>query len=221
MIAVIQNFVGGTLFAYFWGFLIIAPVVFIYLFHKGYKLYGYFVVFLWFCYTCRFLLPMLLADFLEEGQLETLLDTTFAFFTSVGILLIFPLAVMIVNFLLQGKFIPAFLMLLLYPAVMVTNLEARFIFYPLMDTTHSPEFTLKKFKSIQPGMTRDEVVALIGNPHPSAGGYFSGANGCEAQTGDNGPMAKSLGLDFAWLDSAVCYDEQGRVTHTEMGYVPD
>lgn len=210
---------------YFWGFAIVGPFIGKYFLGIGYKKTGYFVFFFWFCYLCRFILPMLFSIVLfsvtEEATLDQTIFSLFDIFVSIGVLLVFPIAVMTVNFILQLQFTQALVMALVLPAFFILTLESHFIFCPLIDTTHSSEFTLKRFKSITPGMTRQQVVMLIGRPHPSAGGYLGDETGCESQTGDNGPLAKSLHLDFAWLDSVVCYDKNDRVVKTQMNYVPD
>ncbi len=206
---------------YFVGFIFVGPLVFTYFFQKGYKFYGYFVALLGFCYLCRMILPIIIFSIIGESSLGSFFLLFFSFFTSLSVLLVFPLAVMIVNFLLQGKILESFIVVLFLPVIYVSSLESHFLFYPLIDTTHSSEFTLKRFKSITPGMTRQQVEVLIGKPHPSAGGYLGDETGCESQTGDNGPLAKSLHLDFAWLDSVVCYDNNDRVVKTQMNYVSD
>ncbi|MBP5993715.1 MAG: hypothetical protein KA731_02285 [Candidatus Moranbacteria bacterium] len=216
-----ESLFSGLLAFYFFWFIFIGPLVFWYLFRRKLFFYAYFVAFIWWCYLWRIGIPLILLSFLGDNIFTDVIMWLSSFFTSLSVLLVFILLIMAVNFLLQGKMLQIVGILLLLPVLWLSSMESKFLFYPLIDTAHSEKFTLKKFKSINPGMTRSEVEYLIGKPHPNAGGYFAGMNGCESQTGDNGSLAQSFGLDFAWLDSAVCYDENDRVTEIKMGYVPD
>lgn len=213
-----ELFFDVVLMLYFWGFIFIEPLVFWHLFRRKLTFYGCFVAFIWWCFLWRIIIPMIFFGLLGENILGNAIMWLSSFFTSLSVLLVFPLLVMVVNFLLQGKILQSISTLLLLPVLWMSSLESKFLFYPLIDTPHSEEFTLKKFKSIQPGMTRGEVEDLIGKPIDKPGSYFWG-DGCEPQTGDG--AAGKYGLDFAWLDSAVCYDENDRVTEIKMGYVGD
>lgn len=213
----VKDLVIDASFVMFWSFLAVGAFVPFYLYKKKYRYSFFLILLIYWNFLWRLVIPLIYHYLFGEKYFFYISELS-SFFTSLSLLLIFPLLVIVVNFLLQGKILQSASTLLLLPILWVTSLETKFFFYPLLDTTHSPEFTLKKFKSIKSGMTRQEMGALIGKPHPKAGGYFA-SDQCESQTGDN--AASKFLIDFAWLDSAVCYDENDRVIETKMGYVPD
>jgi hypothetical protein len=83
--------------------------------------------------------------------------------------------------------------------------ESEFILNPLIDTQLPPGFTLTKFESIKPGMTKAQVLKIIPPPE-----YLS--NNDSWGYGNDG--AAPFG-DFAWFRFTVHFDAQGKVTKTE------
>ncbi len=80
--------------------------------------------------------------------------------------------------------------------------ESEFILNPLIDTRLPPGFTTTKFKSIQPGMTKGEVLKILPPPeyllNDGSWGY-----------GNDG--AAPFG-DFAWFNFLIYFDQEGKVS---------
>lgn len=179
--------------------------------------YAFFLTLIFMCFFSTFFASSFFETALPNGPAKELILSLVPYIAGFGVFLMFPLLVIIVNFFLEKRFIQAFLTMILIPIVMLMNAEKKFVYFPLADTVHSKGFTLERFESIKPGMTRQQVEDLIGKPHSSADGYFDGEPGCESQTGDGAAWFS----DFSWFDSAVCYDKNDRVVKTESQYVPD
>lgn len=193
-----------------------------YCFRKGESLIGATILFVWLTLVIRIHLPFMIYGWIfgerslnQFGILGKLFIGLGDVMTSSMVLFV-PILIAYIPYAIWKKQFGhvAVALLLLFPAHF-SYIESYFIFYPLVDTTKSEQFTLKRFDMIRPGMTRDEVRGLIGDPVENAGQYNSP---CEGQTGDNaaGPY-----YDFAWLNSSVCYDETDRVVETKKLWVPD
>ena len=139
-------------------------------------------------------------------------------FLSVSLLI--PAGVVsVVYFLLKKKFRRAAAALLVVVIAFLIIPEGKFYPYPLIDTLHSREFSVARFSKVQPGMTRNEVYALIGQPvmsgaervpkEPGTKGWLNPTEFgyCEQHTNDG----KLMYWDFAWYHANVCYTEQGQV----------
>ncbi|MBD2597806.1 hypothetical protein H6G74_26285 [Nostoc spongiaeforme FACHB-130] len=84
--------------------------------------------------------------------------------------------------------------------------ESVFIFNPLIDTKLPPGFTLQKFDSIKPGMSKAEVSKILSAPR------YSSDDGLSWRYGEDG--AAPFG-DFAWFEFTIHFDEAGKVMKTE------
>lgn len=187
-----------------------------YLFRRGEKRVAMIAFLVWFALFLRFpILFFLLGDDFMANIPWQLRRDAVGVMSGLMILLIPALIVFILSELYRKRFAQALILFLLLPITWFSTIESYFIFYPLIDTTRSPEFTLEGFNRIRPGMTRDQVRTLIGDPVENAGQYH---RPCEGQTGDG--AAPPL-FDFAWLNASVCYDETEHVTETERMWVPD
>ena len=96
--------------------------------------------------------------------------------------------------------------------------ESHFYPYPLIDTVRSEKFTEQKFELIQSGMSKTEVINLIGEQrgdYPSVSA--DGLERCERVTGDGALKV----WDFAWLNANVCYDKNDRVTSANKFWQQD
>lgn len=193
-----------------------------YAFRKGEKLMGAAILFVWLTLVLRIHLPFMVYGWIfGERHLQQfgILGKMFigaGEVMSASMVLFVPILIAYIPYALWKKQFGhvAVAFLLLFPAHL-SYLESYFIFYPLVDTTKSEQFTLKQFDKIRPGMTREDVRGLIGDPIENAGQYNAP---CEGQTGDNGAPRP---YDFAWLNSSVCYDESDRVVETKKLWVPD
>lgn len=183
-------------------------------FRKGEKYFATVWLLIWIAFFLRFT-PLLLNDVYREFAPWQLRRDAEGVMSGLMILLIPILVVSIPYMAYRKRFRMALALFFLLPIAWFSTIESYFTFFPLLDTTRSPEFTLEGFNQIRPGMTRDQVRALIGDPVENAGQYH---RPCEGQTGDG--AAPPL-LDFAWLNASVCYDETGHVTETERMWVPD
>lgn len=95
--------------------------------------------------------------------------------------------------------------------------ESYFYPYPLIDTIRSEKFSQRKFDQLRPGMSKAEVVNLIGEQrgdYPSVG---SDGTYCERVTSDGAFKI----WDFAWLNANVCYDNNDIVTSTNKFWQQD
>lgn len=93
--------------------------------------------------------------------------------------------------------------------------ECRLIYDQYLDTEFSPEFSFEKFKEINPGMHKSEVIALIGQPL-----YISTFNGVKLEYTKDGYFIRSGRKplnghsDFAWLHVSVKLDSLDHVIET-------
>ncbi|OCQ89352.1 hypothetical protein BCD64_26710 [Nostoc sp. MBR 210] len=84
--------------------------------------------------------------------------------------------------------------------------ESEFIFYPLIDTQLPPGFTVQKFDSIKPGMTKADVLKILPAPMSSSDDHNSWYYGQDG--------AAPFG-DFAWFEFTIHFDSKGKVVKTE------
>ncbi|WP_236141127.1 hypothetical protein [Nostoc sp. CMAA1605] len=99
-----------------------------------------------------------------------------------------------------------FVIFVLFVGIFFTGSESEFIFYPLIDTQSPPGFTVQKFESIKPGMTKFEVSKILPTPK------YSSEDGGSWHYGEDG--AAPFG-DFAWFDFTIHFDAEGKVMKTE------
>ncbi len=118
--------------------------------------------------------------------------------------------IVVVYFLYKRKWKLAILFTLLLPIIAFFLIESYFAPFPLIDTFHSPEFTLEKFDQVKVGMSKNQVRALIGTPPSEIYIPEENPNNCENQTNDGA----SKYWDFAWYHAEVCFDEQNNVNST-------
>ncbi|WP_427159719.1 hypothetical protein ACQFX9_27600 [Aliinostoc sp. HNIBRCY26] len=78
--------------------------------------------------------------------------------------------------------------------------------YRLIDTQLPPGFTVQKFESIKPGMTKAEVSKILPAP------MYKSDDGGSWHYGQDG--AAPFG-DFAWFDFKIHFDAEGKVIKTE------
>lgn len=195
-----------------------------YCWRKRERMVGVAVFCVWLAIVARIhLLPLLLMFLFGESFTDKFLSGMVGRFfigigdvvTSIMVLFVPVLIIYVLYAFFKKQFgYVAVALLLVFPAHL-SYLESYFFFYPLIDTTKSSRFTLKRFDMIRSGMTRGQVRELIGDPVENAGQYNAP---CEGQTGDN---AAPPYYDFAWLNSSVCYDESDRVIETKKMWVPD
>ncbi|WP_413198828.1 hypothetical protein [Nostoc piscinale] len=99
-----------------------------------------------------------------------------------------------------------FVIFVLPVGISVCFSESEFIFYPLIDTQLPPGFTMQKFESIKPGMTKAEVSKIL--PVPK---YLS-EDDSSWHYGQDG--AAPFG-DFAWFEFIIRFNAEGKVIKTE------
>lgn len=117
-------------------------------------------------------------------------------------------------------FIIAFFILILFP-------EQYFTPAPAIGTTFAKGYDEARFDQIQPGMSRDEVIALLGDPLEKmtlvGGGMMVALEQGERNTSMPAGSAEmwsysqdgGIGIwDFAWLGRYVYFDDAGKVTGT-------
>ncbi len=194
--------------------IVIVTITFGLLLYRRY-FYAFFLTLIFVCFFSTFFAPSFFETTLPSGPIKEFILASVPYVAGFGVFLMFPLLVIIVNFFLEKKFTQAFLIMILIPIVVLMNAEKKFVYFPLADTVHSKRFTVERFESIKPGMTKEQVEALIGIPPAKVGEYFVDETGCIAQTTDGAAIL----FDFAWFDTDVCYDEHGRVNETQSRYV--
>lgn len=77
-------------------------------------------------------------------------------------------------------------------------------FYPAIDTRFAPGYGEAAFAAVQPGMTKVEVLQLLGPP----------LNAQRDQAWAYSEDGACPWWDFAWLARSVQFDAQGRVVET-------
>ena len=105
--------------------------------------------------------------------------------------------------------------ILLGLAASLIGMESYCWWNPWIDTYCAPGFTEKAFNSITNGMTKAQIIILLGEPFgkiPADGYPYYKKDTVESwyYTGDG----KCDWSDWAWLGRYVCYDENGNVTET-------
>lgn len=214
-----------TLVGSIWMFSLFGWIIPWFCFWKKEKLVGGAILFVWLAFFLRIPIALFLFsivfidDDFKERFFSAVIGDVWIWTADITISLMVLFVLVLIAFipyaLFKKQFVYAAIALILIFPARVSYLESYFVFYPLIDTTHSPQFTLKKFGQIRPGMTRNQVRALIGDSVKNAGQYFAP---CEGQTGDNAAAPYD---DFAWLNSSVCYDENDLVVETKKMWVPD
>lgn len=85
--------------------------------------------------------------------------------------------------------------------------EGYFLLYPAIDTRFAAGYSEANFRKVQPGMSKDEVLALLGPP----------LNDVSHQGWSYSEDGAFPFWDFAWLARGVNFDSEGRVIErTEM-----
>lgn len=105
--------------------------------------------------------------------------------------------------------IPLFVILLFFSSIPLVGWETQCIYAPLIDTGHSETFNPYNVPQLEIGMSRDEVLSLIGKP-------LWEQNGCMSFTEDG---ACPFG-DFAWYVLYV-YFENGKVVEIYSSWMDD
>lgn len=95
------------------------------------------------------------------------------------------------------------------------GMESYCVIWPSIDTRYAPDFSERRFARVEVGMTREQVVGLIGQPL-GTGRYYSGHPAYKT-AGDEvwtytGDGAAWWG-DWAWLSRQVIFRD-GRVAQT-------
>ena len=96
--------------------------------------------------------------------------------------------------------------------------------YPLIETHFTPDYSDEKFARIQPGMTGDEVTAILGEPRVIIRNTnLEGQHVDEVWTySHEGPTRLLANADFAWLLVGVIFDPKtGRVVRTTKTWIYD
>ncbi len=106
--------------------------------------------------------------------------------------------------------------LILLVAILYSRSEQPFPFYPYIDTIFSKDFTWGKFEKVQEGMSREEVIQLLGQPLSKHDWGNPPTRKCwqYSKDGKLEPIA-----DFSWYLAQVCFTK-GRVDSkpvTEFG----
>lgn len=100
--------------------------------------------------------------------------------------------------------------------------ECRLFYDQYLDTEFAKEFTFEKFEQIKTGMSKDEVIELIGTPL-----RISNYNETELMYTQDGYFYKSGRtplnghLDFAWLRIGVKLDSTNHVIKTSQVWYYD
>ncbi|NEP01630.1 MAG: hypothetical protein F6K58_23835 [Symploca sp. SIO2E9] len=94
--------------------------------------------------------------------------------------------------------------------VFVMGVECYYRPNPLIDTVLPPDFSEEKFFSIKPGMDRNQVIALLGQPEYPAQNHLSYGH-------DGG----SDWWDFAWIDYYINIDNNDKVIVAERRIAHD
>ena len=118
--------------------------------------------------------------------------------------------------------------LFLFAALSLVGDESYCWWYPLVDTRFTPGYSDKKFARIQPGMTREEVTAVLGKPFCVVGGIWLEDPKVILdevwEYSHDGAAQERLPwhADFAWLLAAVIFDpETGRVAKATKVWLYD
>lgn len=79
--------------------------------------------------------------------------------------------------------------------------EGYFLLYPAIDTRFAPGYSEANFRKVQPGMSKDEVLQLLGQPF----------NDVAHQAWIYSEDGAFPFWDFAWLARGINFDSEGRV----------
>jgi hypothetical protein len=101
--------------------------------------------------------------------------------------------------------------------VVLSGMTERYCYlWPAIGTRFSPNYTERGFNAIKPGMTEQEVQALIGQPLTTGDGTAPPGHAL-AQPGDlvwtYSSDSSERGGDWAWLSREVVF-RSGKVAHT-------
>jgi hypothetical protein len=90
----------------------------------------------------------------------------------------------------------------------LTHSENYFTFYPLIDTNLASGFSQAKFDTIQPGMDKNEVLKILGEP---LGNYKLSSDWSYSSDGKCGWLC-----DLAWISYKLHFNDEGKVIHKEQ-----
>lgn len=203
-----------SLFLILGSFFLFGLIILFYSFRKKEFIIGVCTFFIWLVIALRFcLFPLIIESF--DERFRKFIYNLEDIITSITVLMVPVLIIYFIYVLFKKRFVHALVVFLFIFPAHFSYVESYFIFYPLIDTRKSSKFTLRRFDMIRPGMTKEQVRSLIGNPVKDAGQYHAP---CEGQTGDS---AVAPYYDFVWLNSSVCYDESDLVIETKKNWIPD
>lgn len=96
-------------------------------------------------------------------------------------------------------------------------MEGKHMVEPYIDTYFAENYSPEKFDQIELGMTKEEVIEIIGAPLWTGSGYFDSLTTNYHYTGDG----KLSNDDFAWYRSTVGFDTTERVVYLDKGWSYD
>lgn len=103
---------------------------------------------------------------------------------------------------LKNLFIIFIVIILLLAIILYSHSEAHFPFYPYINTTFSKNFTWNKFNKVTPGMKKENVLNILGNPLRKFNSGVKDPIECWEYSSDG---KLQLLVDFSWYSVKVCY----------------
>ncbi len=110
---------------------------------------------------------------------------------------------------------------------LVQLVEGKHLLKPYLDTHFAENYTPEKFESIEPGMTEEEVVSIIGKPlyrgkyyadSTLTNYYYTGDGKLLSRSSDNGQHGYD---DLAWYRSTVTFSPKNIVVDIDKGWSHD
>lgn len=94
---------------------------------------------------------------------------------------------------------------ILFAFFLYSRSEQTFILNPYIDTVFAKDFTWEKFENVKTGMTKEEVINVIGQPLTKRVMDYPDPNECWQYSSDSKlyPIA-----DFSWFSVQVCYTNE-------------
>jgi len=108
----------------------------------------------------------------------------------------------------------------------VPLIEGKHLIKPYIDTHFAEDYSPEKFDQIELGMTKNEVIKIIGKPLYTGSGYYDSLITNYHYTGDGKLLSKRKPGeqkydDFAWYRSTIGFDTTETVVYLDKGWSHD